>query len=73
MIDNPDLDPTPEARIAMLLWNREYAEGGLGSMGFWASRTKSQQSICRNALAGVARAAISHGRTLEDMAKESRP
>lgn len=68
MTANPDIDPTPEARIAMLLWNKEYAEGRLGSMGFWASLTKSQQSICRNALTDVARAAIRHNRTLEQMA-----
>jgi hypothetical protein len=69
---NPDLDPTPEARIAMLIWSSEYAHGGCGSMGFWNSLGDGRKNTCIRALADVAKAAISHGRSLEDMAKEPR-
>ena len=36
---NPDL--------AMILWNEEYARSGLGSMGFWDTRSTGQKETCR--------------------------
>lgn len=71
MPTNPDLDPTPEARIAMILWDRGYAHSRLGSMGFWNSLTEGQQGTCRRVLADIAKAAMSHGRTLEEMARDA--
>ena len=70
MTINPDLDPTPEARIAMLLWSDEYAHGRLGSMGFWDSLTDGRKETCRRCLSEVAKASISHNRTLEQMARK---
>lgn len=71
MNSNPDLNPTPEARIAMSIWNNEYAYGSLGSMGFWNSLSPARQRICIAALAEVASAAIAHGRSLEELATPS--
>lgn len=64
---HPDLNPTPEARLAMVIWAHEYAYGRLGSMGFWDSLSEGRKEICRRCLADIAAAAIKHGRTLEDM------
>ena len=43
---NRDLNPHAEAEVAMCLWNEEYAQGRLGSMGFWDTRTRSQKDTC---------------------------
>ncbi|MBZ9888083.1 hypothetical protein LB559_09040 [Mesorhizobium sp. BR1-1-3] len=72
-MNNPDLDPTPEARIAMMIWSNEYAFGSLGSMGFWKSLPMGRKRTCYAALADVAKAAISHGRTLDSLASGSLP
>lgn len=72
MSNRDNLNPIPEARLAMAIWSHEYAhEQRGGSMDFWKSIGASRQAICRNLLRDVARAAIAHGRTLEDMAKEA--
>lgn len=69
MSTNPDLNPTPEARIAMAIWASEYASGSLGSMGFWDSLSETRQRVCTDALAQIASAATAHGRTLHEMAR----
>lgn len=45
-----NLHPHKAARIAMLLWNREYAAQRGGSMDFWDKLSTSQKQICREAL-----------------------
>lgn len=65
MKNHDDLNPTPEARIAMCIWSDEYAYGRLGSMGFWHSLSDSRQDTCRRVLADIAKAAIAHKRTLD--------
>jgi hypothetical protein len=47
---NRDLNPHKAARVAMLLWNREYAQQSLGSMGFWDSLPEPQKNVCRELL-----------------------
>src|SRR5215475_6364895 len=42
--------PHKEARIAILLWNNEYAAQNGGAMDFWDSLTDSQKQTCREAL-----------------------
>lgn len=73
MTDQRDnLNPTPEARLAMAVWSDEYAyEQSGGCMDFWHSIGDSRRNICRRLLRDVARAAVAHGLTLEDMAKEA--
>lgn len=44
-----DLNPHMEARVAMLLWNKEYASQTLGSMGFYGSLSNSEKEICKEA------------------------
>ncbi len=72
-MSNPDLDPTPEARMAMIIWSSEYASGRDGSMGFWNKLPDGSKNVCRRALADVAKAAISHGRTLDSLASGNQP
>lgn len=69
-----NLNPTPEARLAMALWSREYAfEQNGGSMDFWRAIGASRQRLCRDVLRDVAKAAIAHGISLESLVKEPRP
>lgn len=42
-----DLHPHKQARAAMWLWGKRYAEQNLGSMGFWDSLTPSERELCR--------------------------
>lgn len=42
-----NLNPHKPARVAMLLWNREYAAQGGGSMQFWDRLTESHKKLCR--------------------------
>jgi hypothetical protein len=70
MDETSNLNPTPEARLAMVIWSHEYAfEQRGGSMDFWRALDAGRKRIARDLLRGVARAAISHGRTLEEMAR----
>lgn len=63
-----NLNPIPEARIAMAIWGQEYAHKQRGgSMDFWDSIGPSRQSVCRSVLVGIAKAMKSHGVTLEDL------
>lgn len=68
MSDRENLNPTPEARLAMVIWSHEYAfEQRGGVMDFWHSLSPGRQSTCRQLLGDVARAAKAHGRTLDDI------
>jgi len=45
---NRDLNPHKEAIVAMLLWNKEYAQSGRGSMNFYEHYlSESDRRICR--------------------------
>ena len=61
-----NLNPTPEARIAMAIWGHEYAHKQRGgSMDFWNNIGPSRQAVCRSVLIGIAKAMESHGVTVE--------
>ena len=45
--DARNLNPTPEARLAMFKWGKRYSEQRGGSMDFWDSLTPSEQTLCR--------------------------
>lgn len=63
-----NLNPTPEARLAMALWSHEYAyEQRGGVMDFWHSIGMARQRICRGLLRDVARAAVRHGISLDKL------
>lgn len=53
MATNPDLNPHKAARIAMVLWNYEYAASGKGSMSFWDSLPEGQKTTCRDILTEI--------------------
>lgn len=42
-----NLNPTPEARVAMIVWGREYSEQRGGSMDFWDGLGAARQNICK--------------------------
>jgi hypothetical protein len=48
--DYPDqtrnLNPTPEARVAMIIWGAEYAAQRGGSMDFWDSLSADRKRRC---------------------------
>ena len=48
--DMPDqtrnLNPTPEAKVAMIIWGSDYAAQRGGSMDFWDSLDRVRQIRC---------------------------
>lgn len=50
MSEYPDqtrnLNPTLEARVAMIIWGREYSQSRLGSMDFWDGLSEDRKSRC---------------------------
>ncbi len=62
---NRDLNPHKAARIAMLLWSREYAYSGKGSMSFWDSLKESRKLICREEAAKIVEAPDERGAGVE--------
>ncbi len=45
-----NLNPTPEAVIAMYMWAQEYSEQRGGSMDFWDKLSKHRKNVCINCL-----------------------
>ena len=41
-----NLNPTPEARVAMIIWGKEYCEQGGGSMDFWDNLSRERKVRC---------------------------
>lgn len=65
MSTNRDLNPHKAARVAMILWNREYAYSGKGSMSFWDSLKESQKLICRDEVGKILEAPDEFGAGVE--------
>jgi len=49
----------------MILWNREYAYSGKGSMSFWDSLKESQKLICRDEVGKILEAPDEFGAGVE--------
>ncbi len=62
-----DFNPTPEAKLAMIVYGDEYSRQGRGSMGFWDLLPDSRQRHIKKLLAEIADAAIKHGKSLNQM------
>ena len=43
-----NLNPTPAARVAMIIWGKQYSEKRGGSMDFWDSLSVDQQNRCEH-------------------------
>lgn len=41
-----NLNPTPEARVAMIIWGKEYVAQGGGSMDFWDKLSPVRKKRC---------------------------
>lgn len=41
-----NLNPTPAARVAMIIWGDEYAAAGGGSMDFWDGLSAERKKRC---------------------------
>lgn len=58
-----NLKPHAEARLAMALWSREYAqEQNGGSMDFWDAIGEQRQMLCRDIVDDVLKANEENGR-----------
>jgi hypothetical protein len=42
-----NLNPTPEATVAMIIWGDEYSKQNGGSMDFWDSLSDARKKRCR--------------------------
>ena len=51
-----NLNPHKAARVAMTLWNQEYARQRGGSMDFWDELTESQKELCREIVEQIEKA-----------------
>ena len=41
-----NLNPTQEAKVAMIIWGKEYSEQMGGSMDFWDGLSADRKRIC---------------------------
>jgi hypothetical protein len=41
-----NLNPTPAARVAMIIWGLEYSQQKGGSMDFWDTLSAHRQRLC---------------------------
>lgn len=55
-----NLNPHAEARLAMALWDKEYAAQRGGSMDFWDGLSESRKALCVRLLNDLL-IAIEHG------------
>lgn len=60
--DKRNIDPTPEAYIAMSMWGQRYSAQRGGSMDFWDSLTGGEQRLCNDVLAKVLEAHKRHSK-----------
>lgn len=42
-----NLNPTPEAKVAMIIWGKEYSEQNGGSMDFWDGLSEDRKKRCK--------------------------
>lgn len=42
-----NLNPTAQARVAMIMWGKEYSQQGGGSMDFWDRLSDDRKNRCR--------------------------
>lgn len=42
-----NLNPTKEAKVAMIVWGDEYAAQGRGSMDFWDQLSEDRKMRCK--------------------------
>lgn len=42
-----NLHPTPAAKVAMIIWGKEYSEQGGGSMDFWDKISEERKHRCK--------------------------
>ena len=60
-----NINPTPEAVMAMVLWCEEYSHQNGGSMDFWDGLSEAKKGRCQYAVARVLAAAVCH-KTLKE-------
>lgn len=60
--DRRNLNPVPEAVIAMNVFGERYAAQRGGSMDFWSSLSPSDKALCQAILSRVHEAERAHGR-----------
>jgi len=65
-----DLNPTPEARLAMIMFGHEYSRQNLGCMGFWDGLTETRQHDVRRNLSKIAEAAKLHSVSLDQLIEQ---
>lgn len=60
--DRRNINPTPEAVLAMSIWGSRYAAQRGGSMDFWDKLTESEQRRCRDLAEQFRKADKAHSR-----------
>ena len=62
--DQENINPTPEAVMAMELWCDNYARQKGGSMDFWDGLSETGKRRCQDAVARILAAAVCHKRVM---------
>jgi hypothetical protein len=62
--DRENINPTPEAVMAMELWCHHYVAQTGGSMDFWNDLSESGKRRCQDAVARILAAAVCHNRVV---------
>ena len=62
-----NLNPTPGARVAMVLYGPRYGAFSGGSMDFWDSLSDSERVLCSRTADDVLRAAAAHNYTAKPL------
>lgn len=62
--DKRNLNPTPEAVVAMWLYGQEYSQQIGGSMDFWDKLSEGRKQSCRDIVRRVLEAVRAHGGAL---------
>jgi hypothetical protein len=60
--DRENINPTPEAVMAMELWCENYGRQKGGSMDFWEGISEAGKRRCKDAVERILRAAAAHNR-----------
>ena len=67
-----NLNPSPQAVVAMIIWGKEYSEQGGGSMDFWDQLDKHRKNRCKSVVKEIHRRGVEKGKEevlgmIEDM------
>lgn len=65
-----NLNPTPAARLAMVIWGQEYSQQRGGAMEFWDSLSEDRRKRCNHAVIEITAVLAEALKGIQELAKE---